>query len=184
MPGLACAAEVPLVDHFESKSNLLPSLPASVFRFDLDVTGDGVPEIFLSQSQTSGMSGLEEWLVYTRVDASKYRLLGILSFSYSLFRLSDDSTRLLAFYASKTGAGSAVTFSVDADGFHEESTKENTSTNDDLLKEYSDWRKKVGLRVVVTDIAPLEAGQPVWRLIGTTEVVQGVSSLAGLVVVE
>jgi hypothetical protein len=71
--------------------------PISILRMDMDVTKDGVAEIFLSASSTGGNQGLL-WVVYTRQDDGRYRPLGVItlgaqSFFYSASRSVIFATR-------------------------------------------------------------------------------------------
>jgi hypothetical protein len=66
-----------------------------VARLDLDIDGDGTPELFLSQSQTSGSSGAQEWIVYSRAGDESWAFVGIVGFNYDLFKVLPDAVASL-----------------------------------------------------------------------------------------
>jgi hypothetical protein len=138
------SADMPLLEHFEEKSEVLPGLPCTVLRFDADITGDGTPELFLAQSQTSGSSGIQMWFVYARLGNDRYKFLGDLGFSYLLFQISEEPKRLTTYYDTQRGAGALVTFRLDdAGGFQEESRQEGVSAWGAAQGEFEAWRTKV-----------------------------------------
>ncbi len=184
LAGCAAAGEVDLLDHFWDKSEILSDSPGQVLRMDVDVTGDGDPEIFLANSQKMGTSGIQEWFVYSRIESDRYKPLGVLAFSYRLFLVTGDGPRLVAYYHDVGPMGSVVTYRVTASGFQQESTEENVAA-DAHASEFASWRNQVGLKVLAAGLNELNgASAPDWKDLLTREPASGVRSLEGLVVVE
>ena len=180
------SAEMPLLEHFEERSEVLPSLPCTVLRFDADITGDGTPELFLAPSQTSGSSGVEMWFVYARLGNDRCKFLGALGFSYLLFEISEEPRRLITYYDTQRGTGALVTFRLDdGGGFQEESRQEGVSAWGAALGDFETWRTKVGLRILSADLKDLKtSADPKWTDLLKNEVVPGVGPLTGLVELE
>lgn len=178
---------ISLMEHFRKKAEILPGVTYDVFRLDLDVTGDGVPELFLAHSGSAGTSGTEEWFAYQRAPDGRYRLLDTLAFSYLGFELTGDPLRFVAYYkGGEVGTGALATYRVDASGFQEESRRDGVPAGGTEWRDFDVWRKQVHLKVLAIDLRELEtSADPVWTdLLNKNETVPGVSSLTGLVVVE
>jgi len=193
--GLACAmvllfavcagaGDVDLLDHFWDKSQVLSDSPGQVLRMELDVTGDGHPEIFLANSQKTGTSGVEEWLVYSRVGPARYRAFGTLAFSYQLFLVRDDGPSLVAYYKDVGPMGSVVTYRVTETGFREDSVEPNVAASSRAM-EFSSWRKQAGLKVLAAGLNELTgASPPRWKDLLTGQETPAMLDLEGLLVVE
>jgi len=182
--GVAFCQQASLVDHFAKQGSVLPSLGGQIRRMDLDLTGDGQPELLLANTQTAGMSGEQGWFVYSKVADRQYRFIGDAEFSYLLFRLTDDGSRLVAYRKTAIGSGAITTYRVDATGFHEEARKEGVVVGTDDWKQFEEWRKAVRLKVLATEFSDLNNPSPTWTDIIAKEPATGVSSIHQAVVVE
>jgi hypothetical protein len=177
------AADADLLDSFWQSSEILSDSPGFVLRMDVDVTGDGVPEIFLANSQKSGTSGVQEWFVYTRVRASQYRLLGVLAVSHQLFLVTQQRPpRIVTYYKDMGPTGSVVTFRLTRSGFVRESTRRDVAFSEQE-RDFSGWRARVHLTPVGAPFADFASGSPpVWKHLLTNDAVTGLPSLEGLVI--
>lgn len=174
-----------LLVHFAEKSSIDPASPTQVFRIDLDLTGDGAPEVLLCNTSMAGTSGLQGWFVYSKVGDGQYRFIGDIEFSYLLFRLSADGSKLMAYDKTEVGKGTIVTYRVDATGFHEESRKEGVIVGSDDWRQFEEWRKAVVLKVLATEFSDLlNNPSPTWTDILSKEPASGVPSIQGAVIVE
>jgi len=73
---------------------------SGVWRFDLDLDGDGQPEILLANQELAGKHGDMEWLVYKFVKGSQYRFLGSLDLSRVSFQVIQNPARVEAIWFS------------------------------------------------------------------------------------
>jgi hypothetical protein len=161
--GCLAAAQERLLVHFAGKASIDPTFPTQVFRIDLDVTGDGVPELLLANTALAGTSGVQGWHVYSKTADERYRYLGVGEFSYLLFRLAADGSGLMAYYKSEIGKGAIVTYRVDATGFHEVSRQEGVVAGSDEWKQFEEWRTQVGLKVLAAQFSDvLGNASPAW----------------------
>lgn len=180
----AAAADVDLLDHFWKTSEVVSESPGSVLRMDLDVTGDGQAEVFLANSQKTGTSGVQEWHIYSKIGEGRYKLLGVLAFSYQLFLLKKDGPDLVAYYQDAGPMGSIVTYRVSESGFRQESTEGNVAAGT-YVSAFASWRQEVGLKVLAAGLNDLSGTLPPnWRDLLSNEAASGVTSLEDLVVVE
>ena len=170
--------------HFWTSSEGLADFPARVMRIDLDVTGDGTPELLLANSQAGGNSGLDGWYVYSPSELEgEYRFLGQIGFSYRRFRVSGDASRILVWYTRSDTGSSLVTFRATSTGFVEVSRRAVTSADDERAL-CDAWREKVGLEVLSVDVRGLAEADPEWIDLLTGVGVRGIGNLHGLLVVE
>jgi hypothetical protein len=176
------AADVNLLDHFWRASEIVGDSPSRVLRMDVDLTGDGVPEVLLANSQKSGTSGVQEWFVYTRVQGRQYRLLGIIAFSHQLFLVTkQDPPRIVTYYKDE---GSIVTLTVTINGFVQESTRGDVDF-DARAGDFASWRSQVRLKPVGASFADFEGtAPPTWKHLITDETVTELPSLEDLVVAQ
>lgn len=94
-PELTVGTEQSVRDHYLSNGG--DSLPwtGSIMRMELDVTGDGRKEVFLSNSELTGSSG-GRWLVYSPMADSSYRVFARISFHGRFFRYERDTSLFVA----------------------------------------------------------------------------------------
>ncbi len=78
-------AERPLIDHFVVGGEFLSSYEYQIVRLDVDVTGDGNPELLLALTDR-----VPRWFIYEKVGVSRYRYLGHLAFLSDYFRVETD----------------------------------------------------------------------------------------------
>jgi hypothetical protein len=133
-----------LYDHFVRSSNALPSLPCTVARLDLDIDGDGTPEMFLSQSHTSGTSGAQEWIVSSRAGDKSWVLVGLVGFSADLFKVSvdPDGKVIQTFHGNRGGPGTILTYDLDGSGIYKKSEVEDAAVDGAQWMELREWRAK------------------------------------------
>src|SRR5438046_1258651 len=81
-------------------------VPIKVYRLDLDVTGDGQPELFLGTTWSGSQSGMR-WVVYTPQADGRYRPLGTIEFAYPSFYYSASASVILTPVHASAGAGPA-----------------------------------------------------------------------------
>lgn len=162
---VACfaGAQERLLVHFAGKSSIDPSFPTQVFRIEIDVTGDGVPEVLLANTTLAGTSGLQGWHVYSKAGDGRYRYLGVGEFSYLLFKLTDDGSKLMAYYKSDVGKGTIIAYRIDAAGFHELERQDGVVAESDDWKQFGVWRTRVGLKVLAAEFSEvLGSASPAW----------------------
>jgi hypothetical protein len=105
-------SEQSLIDHLVSfleipmKIDTTLMLPPEVFRMDLDVTYDGVPELFLGSTWRGSRQGIP-WIIYYRDPDNRYKPLGYLEFGMSAFYYSEKDSGI---YALKAGGPRLPTF--------------------------------------------------------------------------
>jgi hypothetical protein len=179
----AAAHATDLLDHFWQKSEVRRTSPGNVLRMDFDLTGDGRPEILLSNSQNSGTSGVHEWWVYAWVAPGEYRSLGTLPFSYQLFQVTTQG-RLGAYHQIQGPIGKYVTFRLSETGFEIESTELDVSSSEKAA-DFAAWRGRVALKVLSAALDRLNGtAPPPWVNLLTNEPVGTALSLEGLAVIE
>jgi hypothetical protein len=168
-----------LLEHFEQTSEILPGEPYQVLRMDLDLTGDGVPEMLLSKALSDGRSGEQEWLIYAKAGEGQYRMLGILDFSFQTFRFTEQQ-KLLVY---DKGLGVLATYRLDATGPHEESRQAGVAAGGPEWAAFKSWREAAHLKVLSADLQDLStSADPRWTDLITNDVVPGVGRLEGTVV--
>jgi hypothetical protein len=174
---VAKSAEVQLLDDFIQRSEIVPGESFDILRMNIDVNGDGTPELLLAKSPTVGRSKEQEWFVYTATGNQQYRFFGILDCSFLLFRVTGGR---LILYAADIAA--VVEYSVGADGFHEVSRVPMTNVDAESAL-FKTWRTSSNLVVLSADLAALNtATDPRWVNLLTHEAMPGVGRLTGTVV--
>jgi hypothetical protein len=145
-------AQTALVDHFEQLAEIIPGQNYRVLRMDLDLTGDGVPDLLLAPIRPDGQSGTPEWFVYQNLGNQQYRFLDFMDFSFLLFRI-DDKGQLVLF---DKDLGSLFTYSTTSSGFQQVSVQNTVDIGGPEWQKFADWRKTVGLRVLATSLSDAE----------------------------
>jgi len=191
----ASGAQRELLDDFWERSQM-SNLPGSmVWRVDLDLDGDGQPEILLSNQETAGKHGDLEWVVYSRIRNSQYRFVGQLNFSVRAFRVLRDPARVEALWFDdehERAAGHTVrhghlaTYLVTPTHIALNSTARFEEADIETeLAQMDAWRKAVALLVLG---ARLDKNgtlvNPSWNDLETGKPAAGVRGLEGLVVVD
>ena len=168
-----------LLSDFVQQSEIMPGESYNVLRMEVDLTGDGVPELLLAKALPNGRSGEQEWFAYSNLGNQQYRRLGIMDFSFLLFRL-DAQGKLLVY---DTGLQVMVTYQVDSSGFHEVSRQSGVVAGGAEWQKFADWRKSAGLRVLSADLNDLQTNaSPTWTDVLTQKPVAGVGPLTGVVI--
>lgn len=179
VPASGQQGAVRLLEHFRRSSEIRPGQPYQVLRMDLDLTGDATAEMLLSRVLPDGRSGEQEWFIYTRVGEGQYRLLGILDFSYLMFRMGGEQ-RLILY---DRGLGVLVTYRGDSTGLHEEARQTGVVAGGPEWDAFRAWRETSHLRVLSVAIGDLLANSdPTWTDLLSNEVVPGVGRLEATVV--
>jgi hypothetical protein len=112
-----------------------------VYRMELDVTGDGKPELFPGTTWEAGRRGLL-WVVYSPQPDGTYRPLGVIQFAYTSFYYSASSSTIFVPVSDGPGAGPAfVYYHVGADGISD-ITKTYASDPGADLASMSAWQAK------------------------------------------
>jgi len=89
-----------------------------VQRFDLDVTKDGRPEVFLATTYLAGSFG-NEWAVYTSDGNGNYRRLATLTFHYDGFYYSPEQDRFSVYVRVSSQTGGFTRYLPTSTGFAE-----------------------------------------------------------------
>jgi hypothetical protein len=134
----------------------------SIARFDLDVDGDGRPELFLG---FPGNQYGQDWSVYKLEGDGTCSPLGRLFFHYQAFYYDLAERRLWA-YVRVTGAtGGWTQFRLARSGFVEDTSPGKRDVEVDMARAQSWQRPRIGWAVV----ADLLAGKEVWQDLQTQE---------------
>lgn len=178
----AHAADVSLLDDFWGRAAVNDDVRGDLLRMDVDVTGDGQPELFLANSQMTGKSDAQEWFIYQVAAATgRSTSLGRLTFPYRMFRVSASPVRLVVFGPRDYDLGSVETYLVDGTGLHLESSEDNVPYGA-REQEFADWRTASGLKVLAADLRQFDGIQvATWRDVLKNAPASGVSNLEGLV---
>lgn len=181
------AASQSLLVHFISMLKIPPDVdahwpvPVQVYRMELDVTGDGKPELFLSTTWNGGRRGLQ-WVVYSPQPDGTYRPLGVIEFAYTSFYYSAKSSTIFVPINGEPGAGPAFAYyHIGADGISE-ITETNTGDANADLASMSAWQAKGRPSVYVDTLADLQGtSTPQWKDADTNSVNSSVGKLDALV---
>jgi len=148
----------------------------SVLRMELDVTGDGKPELFLSATWTGSQNGMV-WVVYTPRADGRYQPLGVLVFGYDSFYYSAKGSYVCgAVHTGATTPGFAY-YHVGADGILEITERSFRPAGDPVAK-MREWQAKGRPQVYEDTLADVKASAtPQWKDPATKEVVSSVGKL-------
>jgi tetratricopeptide (TPR) repeat protein len=171
-------ADQSLLDHLTEMLGVPLDTDArrSVLRMELDVTGDGKPELFLGATWTGSQNGML-WVVYTPRANGRYQPLGVLQFGYHTFYYSAKGSYVCgAVHTGSTTPGFAY-YHVGADGIREISDDSFRPAGDPVAKMHA-WQKQGRPPVYVDTLADLKSsGTPQWKDTDTEEVVSPVGKL-------
>lgn len=144
--GVRCAhAQQPLLlNQFQEASQMSPRRQYEILRMELDVTGDGQPELLLGKADPTLPSGEMTWFMYQRIGDTAFRPLGNLDFSHLLFRV--EATQPSRFRVIAPELGMAVVYEIDVSGVREvlRESLGDLDTADALRM----WRQDVALQVL------------------------------------
>lgn len=172
---------VPLLSDFGTRNQLMPGQACRILRIDIDVTGDGRPELLLAKAERLG----QLWSVYEQAGDQRYRLLGEVGFPYWAFMLKEKPTVLVAPYSFDDGTSAIATYQIDSGGIRRLSLEATTTPGSLVHEDFVAWRKKTGLRVAATSLDDVETDpSPRWEdeLGGRGERIEGIGGLLGLTV--
>ena len=178
----ARAANVSLLNHLVSMLHIPPDadarrpMPVQIYRMELDVTGDGKPELFLGTTWEAGRRGLL-WAVYSPQPDGTYRPLGVIELAYTSFYYSASSSTIFVPVSGGPGAGPAfVYYHVGADGISD-ITETYTGPSADLTS-MNTWQAKGRPSVYVDTLADLQGtGHPQWKDADTNAINSSVGKL-------
>ena len=181
------AANQSLLVHFISMLRIPPDAdtrwpqPVQVYRMELDVTGDGKPELFLSTTWKGGRRGLQ-WVVYSPQTDGTYRPLGVIEFAYTSFYYSANSSTIFVPINGGPGAGPAFAYyHIGTNGISDITETYVGDTHADLAS-MSAWQAKGRPSVYVDSLADLQAtSSPQWKDADTNSVNSAVGKLDALV---
>ena len=160
-----------------SQNPLNSEAPLEVLRFELDVTHDGVPELFLGTTWATGRQGVS-WVIYTRQSEGRYRPLGIATFGYDQFLYKPADSMIFALRSPGGGQWGCTYYHVGEDGVSELLGDLDVKPLQDEAAMQA-WRQP---RMQVTKLSDLRASpSPEWRDSATGEIVPLLGGLDDLV---
>lgn len=182
--------DLSVIQHFLHEGRYMQVPDEKIYRMELDVTGDGQPELFLSLDQTLGNGG-QEWLVYSpRPDGTTLDYLGYMGFHPGGFSF-DPETREFKVWGRISGSeGFVMTYQIDASGIHElgrsETTRSQEEEGEAARQHFDEGRAKTKVRVLWTELgSALEKQETTWRDYFSKEAAEeAISSLGAFHVVE
>ncbi len=130
---------------------------------ELDVTGDGKPELFIGTTWNGSRRGML-WVVYTPQADGRYRPLGVIQFAYDSFYYSATSSTIFTPINGGPGAGPAFAYyHIGVDGIWEITDSPFGAPNVDLPK-MNAWQAKGRPPVYVDTLADLQtSATPQWK---------------------
>jgi hypothetical protein len=152
-------------------------MPIKVFRMELDVTGDGKPELFLGTTLGIGRTGMP-WAVYSPRADGRYRPLGVIYFHYTDFYYSSNSSFLCSLiHVTDSGGPAFVYYHIGSDGIREITDEPFRGPAEPLAK-LNAWQKVGRPPVYVDTLIDLQTSAvPQWKDAGTENVVPSVGKL-------
>ncbi len=177
----ACeSTEVRMADDFVAALEVDAASPSKVLRMELDVTGDGVAELFVGTTHLGGAFG-NAWVVYTPVQSGKWRRLGALQFHYEGFYFSAEAARLSVYVRASATSGGFTRYRVDSAGFHE--LAEPYGSVEEERGRVEAWKASGRPRLFWATLSDvLGSGSPTWRDFKTEEIEAELGRLDGAVV--
>jgi hypothetical protein len=143
---------------------------------ELDVTGDGKPELFLSATWTGGQNGVV-WAVYTPRADGRYQPLGVLVFGHHSFYYSVEGSYVCSAVHTGSTTPGFVYYHIGADRIREITERSFRPSGNPVAK-MRDWQAKGRPQVYEDTLADLKASAtPQWKDTDTEEVVSSVGKL-------
>ncbi len=172
------AADQSLMRHFESGTEIdAPSSTFRVMRLDIDLTGDGQPELLLALPDR-----IPWWFVYEKAGDNQYQFRGNLSFMPKYFRVDSDPTRVVVDLPGVNSPGTTRVKRFDGSTFVD-CVPQDSPPCKPSTETFDDWRKRVNLRVLVARLDDVEANaNPTWTDFLKGGAVSGVGGLLDFVV--
>lgn len=169
-PLVSAGSPLEIVDHFAGKSNGDYDPDGRVFRIDVDLTGDGEPELLLAHSFGSGTGG-QPWHVYSPA-VGGWRYLGVMFCKHAGFGIDEETGLLVAYQHMSAESGGVVELSVTPNGIIEVSHSRLLTVGDeeltrafDVIRRWQDAKRPVA---VVVDYQELRKTlRPQWMDVNT-----------------
>jgi hypothetical protein len=152
--------------------------PIQVLLMQLDVTKDGVPELFVGQTWTTSRRGVP-WLVYTRQADGRYRPLGLLEFGPGVFLYLPSESLIFTIGSAGGGHADYRYYRIGVDGIRQVTDQRVYRSTRQYQAAMDTWIRKERPPVLATELAALRSrGQPSWRDMDTRTVVPSLERLA------
>jgi hypothetical protein len=166
--------ETPLLGHFLYRAQVVADETTTVRRLDVDITGDGVAELFLATSQR-----LPQWFIYQKTGDKTYRFLGSLSFMANYFRVDQNPLRVTISLPDSAGVWkTAILRYRQGDPPLEECVPRGSMECRDTGEDFAKWRKRLGFRQAYARLTDVEStDNPEWV---ERETLDPLPSLGGL----
>ncbi len=163
-----------LLGHFLYHAQVVTDEATTVGRLDVDVTGDGVPELLLAKGER-----IPFWFIYEKAGTGTYRFLGNLSFMSEYFRVDRGPLRIVVSLPNPGGIWNTVVLQYRrGDPPFQECVPRGSAECRDTGEDFAKWRERSGIRHVYARLADLEASDnPEWL---DRETVASVTGLGGL----
>ncbi|MFI5118066.1 MAG: hypothetical protein ACHP8B_15350 [Terriglobales bacterium] len=162
------AAAQSLLEHLVTMLKIQPdadahrSVPIEVYRMELDVTGDGKPELFLGTTWDTSRNGML-WAVYTPQADGRYRPLGVMTFGYHVFYYSANGSFMCNLVHTGSTEPGLTYYHVGADGIWDITETYSGDSEADLAK-MDAWQKQGRPPVYVDTLADLKtSATPQWK---------------------
>lgn len=180
--GQATPAREDLISHFVREGALAQIPGKKIYRMELDVTGDGVPELFLSSEESKGVGG-QEWCVYSpRPDTNSYHYLGRIVFHVYGFRYEEETGEFFVWMRYSGSEGNVVSYRTDASGIHGIRSSPRlvygSPEHEQEWEKFTKWRQETTIEIMYTEFASLfRKGSVSWRYLSDKPVAHDVSDL-------
>jgi hypothetical protein len=179
--GLVSPAETgeSLLEHLVALFRIpdMPSHPLSVFRFDLDITGDGVPELFLGQNYATSNRGMN-YVVYSGQPNGQYKPLGVVELGYDGFCYFAERSVILNIRRAGPGLGLSYDYYHAAEDGVWEIRESVPWTPGDDLPLLRAWRDNGRPLLYTAPLSDLRGGTPpTWREFESKHVIHALGSL-------
>lgn len=130
----------------EAVMRTMPASPEWVGALVLDANADGVPEVFIADTDRGGNAG-EPWRLYRRAQEDSYEVVGTVFFHPLGFKL--ENLRLETYWRLNAASGRFITYRLAADSIDEIERTELLSTEDAEFKKR--WRAIAAWRTNLQD---------------------------------
>lgn len=182
--GALHASDVGILEHLLVMRDIPPDAdtllnqPVSVCRMDLDVTGDGKPELFIGTTWEAGLRGMP-WVVYSSQSDGRYRPLGLAVFRYEEFYYSQRHSTIFVPVPADHHQPGYVYYHIGADGVWEieDGSLIPTSPREDVARMRA-WQTKGRPAVFCALLQDLRAGAaPTWSNADTGKIAASLGRL-------
>ena len=157
-----------MLQHFLNSFNATADIVRSLARFDLDVDGDGTPEVFLG---LPGNQYGQDWFGYRIRTDGTCDPLGALRFHFQAFYYDASQRRLWAYVRVTANSGGFVQYHLTASGFVEDEHPGRRSVSEDKARATA-WAKGGRPKLGWAELAAVASGKGVWRSLDSGEALQ------------